>query len=223
MLKILIVDHDQAALELLRVQLQHTYDVTVTTKAEVAFVLALSLKPDAILLDLLLPNLAGFEVCQTLNALSYTSGIPIFLMTEDRGEKYQQYCKQMGAAGYVHKPIDFAELKDALARELPRKTPERRVDLRVRLHVQLELKGSTVKGKRFAVKVSTQNVSAGGFLTQCTFPLWKGAIVKVYLEGDEDRYAGIAQVMRSEPPDAKWPWYGFRFLEVTSEWLLKRD
>src|ERR1700722_14040533 len=78
--KILIVDDDEATLNLMRTRLSEDYEVICTIDPEQALGLALEHKPDAVLLDLMMPKFSGFELCQSLRSLSYTSTIPIIAM-----------------------------------------------------------------------------------------------------------------------------------------------
>jgi len=80
MQKILIVDDDEAVRGLHRLRLSDSYDVIETGDAEEALALALHHKPAAVLLDPMMPKFSGFEVCQSLHSLSYTSLIPIFVI-----------------------------------------------------------------------------------------------------------------------------------------------
>lgn len=219
--KILIVDDDEGMLGLLRTRLAGSYQTIETADPEQALGLALEHKPDAILLDLMMPKFSGFELCQSLHSLSYTSTIPIFVITGEAGAKYRQYCEILGAKGYFQKPVDFRALKCALDVEIPKKQPERRAHVRVRMRVPLKLKGTDSNGNPFEEKTATENVSAGGFLCQCSIPLCEGAAVEVFLLGEQERYAGLAQVVRREFPGDRWQRYGFHFKEVSVEWVLQ--
>lgn len=221
MLKVLIVDDDEAMLGLVRLRLAGTYETIETNDPEQALALALEHKPAAILLDLMMPKFSGFELCQSLHSLSYTSTIPIFVISGESGAKYKQYCENLGARGYFQKPVDFAALKAALDTEIRSKQPERRAHVRIRMRVILKLRGTDINGKPFEESTSTENVSGGGFLCQCTASLARGATVEVLLQGEQDRYAGCAQVVRQESPGAPWQRYGFQFKEVTSDWVLQ--
>lgn len=220
--KILIVDDDEAVLGLLRTRLAGTYETIETGDPEQALGLALEHKPEAILLDLMMPKFSGFELSQSLHSLSYTSRIPIFVITGEAGAKYREHCENLGVKGYFQKPVDFAALKAALDAEIRRKQPERRTHVRARMQVPLKLKGTDTSGKHFEEIVSTENVSAGGFLCQCRSALREGTAVQVFLLGEQERYAGLAQVVRRESSGAPWPRYGFRFSEVTPAWVLQR-
>jgi len=75
--KLLIVDDDEAMRRMLKLRLSATYEVIETGQPEQAMELALVHKPDAILMDLMMPQFSGFELCQSLRSLSYTSRIPL--------------------------------------------------------------------------------------------------------------------------------------------------
>ncbi|HKV04689.1 MAG TPA: response regulator [Candidatus Acidoferrales bacterium] len=220
--KIMIVDDDEAIRGLLRLRLSDAYQVVETGDPEQALALALEHKPDAILLDLMMPGFSGFELCQSLHTLSYTSRIPIFVITGEAGTKYKEHCESLGARGYFHKPLDFAALKATLADELKGKQPERRAHKRVQMRVILKLRGSDADGHPFEESTTTENVSAGGFLCNCKASLVRGSPVEVFLaSGGQERFAGRAIVVRRESPNSPWQRYGFQFSETTSDWVLQ--
>lgn len=220
--KVLVVDDDESVRGMLRTRLSDTYQVVETGDPEQAVALALEHKPDAILMDLLMPGFSGFELCQSLHTLSYTSRIPIFVISGEAGAKYREHCASLGAKGYFQKPLDFAALKATLAAELRAKQPERRKHKRVQMRVLLKLRGADVDGRRFEEATTTDNVSAGGFLAVCTASLAKGTPVEVFLtSGGHERFAGRAQAVRKESPGSPWQRYGFEFLETTSDWVLQ--
>src|SRR6202044_2387566 len=95
-------------------------------------------KPDAVLLDLIMPKFSGFFVCQSLRSLSYTSRIRVFVITGKAGDEAREYCENLGATGFFQKPVDFALLKRRLAEELESQRPERRAETRVRMRVSLK-------------------------------------------------------------------------------------
>ena len=176
MQKILIVDDDPAMRNLLRKRLADTYEIIDTGNPEHALGLALEHKPDAILLDLMMPKFSGFELCQSFHSISYTGLIPIFVITGQSAGGYKEYCENLGAKGYFQKPIDFAELKRKLAVELKGKSPERRGSVRVRMRVTLKLRGTDADGKPFEELTATENVSADGFLCNCAQSLKQDGI-----------------------------------------------
>jgi len=219
--KILVVDDDPALRGMMRMRLSDSYQVSETGDPEQALALALEQKPDAILLDLQMPGFSGFDLCQSLHSLSYTSRIPIFIVTAESGAKYQEHCASLGATGYFQKPVNFPALKEALETAIRGKQPERRAHPRVRMRINVKLRGTDSTGRKFEELTATENLSAGGFLCPCVATLVKGAVVEVFLvSGDQERFAGRAHVVRRES-GAPWPRYGFQFDELTSEWVMQ--
>ena len=221
--KILIVDDDEATLKLMRIRLSEAYEAICTRDPEQALGLALEHKPDAILLDLMMPKLSGFELCQSLRSLSYTSTIPIIVITGELDAKYKEHCANLGAVGYFEKPLDFDQLKRTLTAQIESNRPEHRVHVRVRMRLALKLQGTDASGRKFEEMTTTENVSAAGFLCNCMSALVKGTIVEVTLSGGSERYVGRAQVVRKESSGTPWHRYGFQFQEKTLDWPFQES
>lgn len=220
--KILVVDDDDAMRGMIKMRLSDTYETIDTGNPIQALGLALEHKPRAILLDLMMPDCSGFELCQSFHNLSYTARIPIFVVTGESANKYREYMTTLGAAGYFEKPIDFAKLKSRLASELQIRPSERRAHVRVRMKLILKLKGMDVSQRSFEQLTTTENVSAGGFL--CTLPLDLSldSAFQVFLSGvGHEHYVGRVRVVRREAPDTPWQRYAFQFTEKMPEWILQ--
>src|SRR5579864_2195943 len=221
MKKILIVDDDDAMRRLIKVRLADTYETIDTGNPVQALGLTLEHRPAAILLDLMMQDCSGFELCQSLHNLSYTARIPIFVISGESAAKYRDYVVGLGASGYFEKPIDFARLKGRLAEEFGTSREERRAHVRVRMNLILKLKGVDQAGRSFEQLTTTENVSAGGFLCSLALNLSPDASFEVFLSGaGHDRYAGRAKAVRREAPDTPWQRYGFQFIERSPEWIL---
>lgn len=220
--KILIVDDDDSMRGLIKMRLSDTYQTIDTGNPVQALGLALEHKPRAILLDLMMPDCSGFELCQSFHNLSYTSRIPIFVVTGESAAKYRDYMSNLGATDYFEKPIDFAKLKSRLAAELQTRPSERRAHVRVRMRLILKLKGTDASKRSFEQLTTTENVSAGGFL--CTLPLelTNDAVFQVFMTGaGHDRFVGKVKTVRKEAPDTPWQRYAFQFVERSAEWILQ--
>ena len=222
--RILIVDDDEATLKLMRRRLSEAYEAICTRDPEQALGLALEHKPDAILLDLMMPKFSGFELCQSLRSLSYTSTIPIIVITGELDAKYKEHCANLGAVGYFEKPLDFDQLKRTLTAQIESNRPEHRVHVRVRMRLALKLQGTDASGRKFEEMTTTENVSVGGFLCNCMSALVKDAIVEVTLSsGCGERYIGRAQVVRKESSGTPWHRYGFQFRGTTLDWPFQES
>lgn len=216
MRRILIVDDDNAIRNMCRTRLDNEYEIVDTGDPEQAVLMALQHKPDIILLDLMMPKLSGFEVCRTLSALSFTSHIPIFIISGE-DERNKAFCLSLGAAAYFKKPIDFVQLKTALSGELPQKKREVRAHPRVHLKALLKLRGKNKQDQEFEIRVVTENISAGGFLAACDRLPEQQLEADVFLCSGDEHYLGRARVIRTDMSDPQTPRFGFQFIE-TANW-----
>lgn len=67
-------------------------------------------KPDLILLDIMMSEMSGYEVCQKTKKDPHRQDIPIILMTAKAGEEDWERGKRVGADGFIAKPYEFSEL-----------------------------------------------------------------------------------------------------------------
>ena len=103
---ILVVDDTPDNIEVLRWVLLDEYRVMAATNGKKALNIAQGIpKPDLILLDVMMPDIDGYEVCKRLKSDPRTSKIPvIFLTTKDETEN-EKMGLGLGAVDYIHKPI----------------------------------------------------------------------------------------------------------------------
>jgi CheY-like chemotaxis protein len=219
--RILIVDDDEAQRRVLRFRLKDKYEIIDTGSPEEALALALHHKPDAILLDLMMPQYSGFEVCQTLSSMSFTQLIPVFIVSGEAAGRYQEFCENLGAKGYFQKPVDFEALQARLAAVVSNKNGDRRTEPRVRLRVRLKIRGTTADGKPFELLTATENVSAHGFFCSCDAALKKDDAVDVLLVATGEQFTGKARVVRVESPGTPGQSCGFRFVDNPVDWVLR--
>jgi DNA-binding response OmpR family regulator len=220
--KILVVDDDDAMRGLMKMRLSDCYQMIETGDPVQALALALQHKPRAILLDLMMPDCSGFELCQSFHNLSYTARIPIFVVSGESAAKYRDYMSTMGAAGYFEKPIDFTKLKARLASELQALPQERRAHTRVPMKLIVKLKGTDARGRSFEQLTTTENVSAGGFLCTMQIELPQESTFQVFLSGaGNEQYAGSVRVVRREAEGTPWQRYAFQFTERMAAWILQ--
>jgi two-component system alkaline phosphatase synthesis response regulator PhoP len=103
---ILAVDDEEDILELVRYNLERDgYKVTGVTSGEKALEAARDGKPDAVLLDLMLPGLSGYEVCRQLKGNPETQAIPIIMLTAKGEESDVVAGLELGAEDYITKPF----------------------------------------------------------------------------------------------------------------------
>jgi DNA-binding response OmpR family regulator len=219
--KLLIVDDEEAIRRLLRINLEDRYEIIDTGNPEEALAMTMQSKPNAILLDLRMPNYSGFELCRILKSMNYTQLIPIVIVSAEVGPNAKLFCKELGATAYFEKPVDFDALRAGLANVLHAAQPERRSEKRVRLRVMLKLRGTDINGKPFEEVSATENVCSNAFLCGCTVLLKIGSTVEVYLASGEANFVGKARVVRSEGSDTPYLRYALRFLQKEGDWILQ--
>ncbi len=219
--KLLVVDDDEALRRLMRLELNDTYEIIDSGKPEEGLALALEHKPDAILLDLRMPKYSGYELLQTFTSFSRTQMIPVIIVSGEAGGQTKEHCKQLGAAGYFEKPIDFEALRACVNQITKTRRYIPRTEVRVRLRVPLKLRGTDSQGKKFEEVATTENVSLSGFLCGCTADLSGDSIVDVYLTSCGTDYVGKAKIVHQDSKGAPLRRYGCRFIEKTGPWVLQ--
>lgn len=109
--KILVVDDEPDAVDLVQFNLSNAgYDVITAADGEEALKKARTYCPDLILLDVMLPEIDGLEVCKLLRRDAATSGIPIIMLTARAAEIDRILGLELGADDYVTKPFSPREL-----------------------------------------------------------------------------------------------------------------
>ena len=103
--RILIVEDEVAMAEAIAYALKREgFQVRIATDGQEGLRMALTEKPDLVILDLMLPKLDGWEVCRTLRA---KSPVPILILTA-RGEEHDKVIGlELGADDYVVKPFSM--------------------------------------------------------------------------------------------------------------------
>jgi DNA-binding response OmpR family regulator len=218
--KLLIIDDEEAMRRLLRINLADCYEIIDTGIPEQALAMALQDKPNAILLDLRMPNFSGYELCRTFKSMTFTQLIPIIIISGEVGATTKVLCKELGAMAFFEKPVDFDALRGTLKKELHTAQPDRRREVRVHLRVMLKLQGTDSNEKTFEEISNTENVSKSGFLCGCTARLKKDSMIEVYLVSGGTKLVGKARMVRSEGSDTPYPRYAFRFVEKEGDWIL---
>jgi len=71
-------------------------------------------RPDVVLLDIMMPDMDGFEVCRKLKLDSITKGIPIIFLTAKSGQAHIDMGLSLGAQGYITKPFEHDDLVDKI-------------------------------------------------------------------------------------------------------------
>ncbi len=132
--KVLVVEDEPDAIELISFNLKNAgFEVTTATDGQEALETARKIEPDIILLDLMLPEVDGLEVCKILRRNAKTADIPIVMLTAKAAEIDRVLGLELGADDYITKPFSPREvvlrLKNVLGRRQP--APANQDELRV--------------------------------------------------------------------------------------------
>ncbi len=145
--RILVVDDEPQIVDLLRSYLARDgFDVDEAADGEAAFAAFLRLRPDLVILDLMLPRLDGREVCRRIRASSHT---PIIMLTARDEETDKLLGLELGADDYITKPFSPREVVARVRAVLRRGSWELSDLMRVGdLVVDLRAHEVRLKGKR---------------------------------------------------------------------------
>jgi DNA-binding response OmpR family regulator len=116
--RVLVADDDPIILRLLQVNLRlEGFEVESASRGEDVLAKAREVRPDLILLDVMMPGVTGWDVAGRLREDQETAGIPVVFLSARTQEEDRKRGKELGVAAYVSKPFDPGELV-ALIRRL---------------------------------------------------------------------------------------------------------
>jgi two-component system KDP operon response regulator KdpE len=148
--RVLVVDDEPQILRALEITLRREgYEVDTARTAGEALSAAAARPPEAVILDLLLPDGSGTSVCRELREWS---AVPILVLSAVEEEAEKVAALDAGADDYVTKPFSVEELLARLRAALRRSTPQRETVLRIgALELDLEKRLVTVDGKAISL------------------------------------------------------------------------
>lgn len=152
--KVLIVDDDKNICDLLRLYLEKEgYSVILSHDGEEAVVKFNALKPDIVLLDVMLPGLDGWQVCREIRK---KSNIPILMITAKSDTFDKVLGLELGADDYIVKPFDSKEVI-ARIKAVVRRTGQSPAEMEVR---EVRYDKLSVNMTRYELKVDGKVVDA---------------------------------------------------------------
>ena len=109
--KVLVVDDDRLVLHSTRLLLQASgFEVVTADRGDVAVETALRERPDVLLLDVMMPDVDGWETLSRLQSAPETRDIPVVIFTAREHTRGRRLARELGAADYVQKPFDAKAL-----------------------------------------------------------------------------------------------------------------
>jgi diguanylate cyclase (GGDEF)-like protein len=153
---VLVVDDDPDVARFVEVNLRSAgYDVTVASDGEEAVERAIDIRPDLVLLDVMMPKLDGFEVAQRLRRDPRTSSSSIIMLTAKALSADKVLGLSSGADDYIIKPFDPVELlarvKGTLRRAREMRALSPLTGLPGNIRIQEEIRRLVAEDQRFAI------------------------------------------------------------------------
>ncbi|MCC7445916.1 MAG: response regulator [Anaerolineae bacterium] len=120
MTKILVVDDEPFMIDVLQKFLSiNNFETVGALNGEEALVLVKVEQPDAVILDLMLPDIEGYDVCARIRSYPETAQLPVIILSARTEEASVQRAMAAGATAYLTKPVKFpvliAEIRRALS------------------------------------------------------------------------------------------------------------
>lgn len=131
-IRLLVVDDQAANIQAMYQVFAGTYTVFMANNGPAALALCHENPPDLVLLDVVMPQMDGLEVCRKLKASERTSNIPVIFVTGGNSSVEENACWEAGGVDFVSKPINPLTLRN-----------------RVRSHLTLKLQSDILRGLAF--------------------------------------------------------------------------
>ena len=141
--RILIVDDEPVNIQIISSVLRDEYDILTALNGHDAIDMLEEQKPDLILLDVMMSDITGFDVCKIIKADERFADLPVIFLTALDTQEGELQGLELGGIDYITKPIKFALLK-----------------LRVRNHLALKEHTNLVKEQRDLLKQKNEELEA---------------------------------------------------------------
>lgn len=222
---LLVVDDEAQICQLLSQALAPKYDVLTAQSGEDAIKKAVLNRPSCILLDVMIPQMDGFMVCEILKSLRQTKLIPIILISAKPRLAVWPTAQRMGVSDYVEKPFKIDQIHDSLTSILEASPLDRRRAPRVPMKIPVLVRGKDVLGYQFEVRSETEDVSRGGALVHLPVRVPIGEQVEIHRSSTPApkgfAILTLARVAWNDEADREGPClHGLEFLNPSPEWVI---
>ena len=159
--RILIVDDTPANIDVLGAILMQDYEISVAVNGPMALdIMESGLLPDLVLLDIMMPEMDGYEVARQLKSNEKTREIPVIFVTAKIEEEDEAFGFQMGAVDYIRKPVNsdvtLARIKSQL--ELKRYRDHLTDEIREKSH-QVRTSAHALETERHKLDKTTRDLA----------------------------------------------------------------
>lgn len=191
--KILIIDDTVANIQILNEIFHNDYEIFFATSGAAGIEVAKREFPDIILLDIMMPEMDGYETCSLLKSDPATGAIPVIFVTAMSEEEDEAKGLEIGAIDYLTKPISPAIVKARVKNHLELKYGR---DMLAKVGMELAAKNATLEKERVLAhrlleKILPERINLPGFSTAVFFrPSDEigGDFFDGWLEGDKAHF-----------------------------------
>ncbi len=114
--KILLIDDHDSVLKLLEAVLKvRNYEVCYASSGAEGLEMAQKESPDLVLLDVMMPGMDGFKVCQALKQAEATKSIPVVFLTARGEDTDREMGQRVGGEGFIKKPFRSSDLMTTIS------------------------------------------------------------------------------------------------------------
>ena len=153
---IMVVDDAEEMLMIMESILSKEYSLKLFSKPKEALDYAFSTPPDLILLDVMMPDIDGYETCRRLKSNPKLRDIPVIFLTSKDEDEYEEMGFSVGASDFIHKPINAPI-----------------VNARVKTHLKIKFVMDYMRNENQRLKDTAKQSSAE--LAEMTKMLWGSA------------------------------------------------
>jgi len=142
---LIVEDHPEQARLVERLLGLRGFDAVIAEDGETGLLMARRHQPDVVLLDLMLPDVSGFDVCRRLRSDRATMLTPVVMLTALDDRQHRMHGFRVGANAYVTKPYGVDQLFEAIAAARAWRESMLRRDLQGEIHVELNSEVTLLK------------------------------------------------------------------------------
>lgn len=222
--RLLVVDDEPQIGELLFQVFDSQYDVLTARSGEEAIKRAVTEQPHCILMDVMMPQMGGFVLCEILKSIKQTQLIPILMVSSKPRKEVWGLAQEIGAFDYVEKPFSINRICTAVHRALNEAPTERRRAPRIKMKIPIIVRGKNALQRDFEVFSETEDVSQVGALIQLPFLIPIGTRVELsqayFPPFDKIALTTRARIVWNNQEGDSGPYlHGLEYLSPATHWV----
>ena len=160
--KVVIIDDEPTTLLLLESAIKPLAKVETISQSAHAFSMVKAEQPDLVVLDISMPELSGFEVCEQLKSCPETSSIPVIFVTSHSDSDNEHIALSLGAIDFISKPIDIELCRMRVRNHL---VIQHQRSLLAKMNVELEAEKKQLAVTLNSIADGVISINASGIVT----------------------------------------------------------